>query len=242
MKKLSLILSVAAFTALSATASSAVTLIDDFTAGSQRVQDVPDTGDTNASEVASSSAIGGYRDLHVTTNEGQLEATELRVVTSGGGSLGFSNIISSSGSGLIVYDGQDGDASSAGGINTTGLGGIDLTNTGKTNAFLFEILDADAALEITVAVYDMLGGVSTYSEVLMTTIDPLLLFTQFVGDADFSNVGALAFGVNSTSANLDGAIGSISIVPLPASALLLLGGLGGFAGISAVRRRRRQAT
>ena len=59
------------------------------------------------------------------------------------------------------------------GINTTGLGGVDLTNSGFTDAFFFEILDFDAALEITVAVYDMTGGVSTYSEVLASLVDPV---------------------------------------------------------------------
>lgn len=239
MKKFNIILSAFALT-LTASAASAVSLIDDFTTGAQWVQDVPGAGDVNASEVAAPSALGGYRDMEVSTDISEESASELRVITAGGGSLGFSNIVAASGAGLIVYDGQDGTASSTGNIATTGLGGVDLTNGGTTNAFLFEILEADAALEITVEVFDMSGASSFYSEILASTINPLLTFSEFTGSADFSNVGALAFGVNSTGPNLDGALGSISVVPLPASALLLLGGLGGFAGVSATKRRRRR--
>jgi hypothetical protein len=239
MNKFTATLSAIALTALVAPAASASTLIDNFTTGAQHVQDLPGAHG-NSSEVAAAGALGGYRDMEVQTDLNETEASELRVFTSGGGILTFSNIFGASGQGLIVYDGQDGSASSAGGINTTGLGGIDLTAGGSQNAFFFEILGADAALQITVGVVDMLGVISTYTEILTSTIDPLLKFTQFTGSADFTNVGALIFGVASLSPNLDGALGSISVVPLPASALLLLGGLGGLGGISAAKRRRRR--
>jgi hypothetical protein len=69
-------------------------------------------------------------------------------------------------------------------------------------------------------------------------------FTQFVGNVNWSSIGALQFfaqtGPNSDVPALDGAIGRISVevIPLPASALLLLGGMG---GLGALRLRKKRA-
>jgi hypothetical protein len=60
------------------------------------------------------------------------------------------------------------------------------------------------------------------------------------GDFNWEQVGALAFSIEALTENYDGTLGAISVVPLPASAWLLLGGLGGLAGVSAASKRRRR--
>ena len=73
---------------------------------------------------------------------------------------------------------------------------------------------------------------------------PLAAFSG--GPIDWNQVGALQFFAQTGEGNdvpaLDGAIGSISVetgvVPLPASALFLLGGFG---ALGALRSRRRKA-
>ncbi len=67
---------------------------------------------------------------------------------------------------------------------------------------------------------------------------------NFATLADFTSVASLSFTFNgpiTDPTTFDGSISSISAVPLPLSALLLLGGLGGLAGTSVMSKRRRKA-
>ncbi len=138
-------------------------------------------------------------------------------------------------------------------VNITGLSGVDLLSTGTidTRSFAFEVGSFEALADVDFRAYawDMSGNVATYFENLfnpgpdnIVTFDTSLRLSEFTfgGAFDWSSIGALAFSVESLNPEFDGTIGSISVVPLPASALLLLGGLGGLAGMSAAKRRRRK--
>lgn len=136
-------------------------------------------------------------------------------------------------------------------VDTDGLGGIDFLqgNTIANRRFEFDVtsFDGDGILQFEAYVWDTAGALARFSETLINPISTIDLdfstaigLDEFTGLIDWENVGALAFSVESETLEFDGAIGSISVVPLPASALLLLGGLSGFAGLSAANRRRRR--
>lgn len=140
-------------------------------------------------------------------------------------------------------------------VNVTGLGGVDLLAVGGTTAstkFSFELnsFDAGGSLDFYAYAFDQSGRIATYFENLTNPGGQISFSTDLRLDQfndpsgiDWTDIGALAFAVESRTFEFDGAIGSISVVPLPASAFLLLGGLGGLAGMSSAarRRRRRQA-
>lgn len=225
----------------SAQAFAATLLIDGFDTD-QRVTDVPGMGLTNSSETAGGDILGGSRDLSVSNTQAtgdNTDATELRVA---GGQLSFSNITDAQGEGTISYNGA-GDA---------GLGGVDFL-IGTDPFFQFEV-DPDAFdfnVLISVLVTDTMGGTAFYDETIDTGFNPNLGFDEFedvTAGFDFGSVDALEFFVSSAATGqnrVDGSIDSISIqagdevpapIPLPASALLLLGGLG---GISVLKRRKK---
>ncbi|MGX9351640.1 hypothetical protein ACS3QZ_10585 [Shimia sp. W99] len=244
MKKFSTALSVIALATLAAPVAQATTIIDHFTKA-QWVTDDPFDSLPNYSEVADGGIIGGARDMLVTTNPSVELGTQLRSATGASGSeLTFSNATKQFGTALIVYDGVGGfDGVNLGSINKNGLGGIDLTNGGGHNKFFFGVtyFDLDGALDFEMQVWDTDNKSSTYTETVTLGLNPFLKFNEFTGNADFTKVGAIAFRLTSTSVSFDGAIDLISVVPVPASALLLLGALGGLGGISASKRRRRKA-
>jgi hypothetical protein len=221
----------------------AATLVIDSFGDQQRVQDTP-TNNPNNSQV-SAAVLGGFRDLEVlnTNADGSAEgATELHVT---GGNLKFSNVAGAQGEGYLTYDGDD-DATS---VNTTGLGGANLLI--GANPYLFFAEPADVKFDntafFTVTAWDMDGGIATYEETLTATYDPRLFFSDFTTTAgfDFGNLGALQFFISSTGLadSVDGAITQIEVraddvapIPLPASGLLLLGGMG---GLTFLRRRQK---
>ncbi|CUH21209.1 hypothetical protein JSE7799_00544 [Jannaschia seosinensis] len=225
--------------------SAAVITIDSFDTP-QAVADEPfGVAQPQGSEVKAPDAIGGWRDLYVETDdEGNLSATTLEVRDS---NLSFSNEDNVTGRGWVTYDGYDDDPF---GVNKTGLGGIDLfTGPLGTPGFLFEVVRLDLPFVVTVRAWDMFGETTEFSSTVSSTGTPFLPFAAFSNEAfDFNEVGALQFFADSgdTTINVDAAIGSISVdtgvVPLPAPALLLLGGLGGFGGLAAFGKRRRKRT
>lgn len=226
-----------------APAFAATFLVIDSFADQQRVQDTP-TNNPNNSQI-SADVLGGYRDLAVrnTSANGSAEgATELHVT---GGNLKFSNVAGARGEGFLTYDGND-DATS---VDTTGLGGVNFLV--GTNPYLFFSEPEDVKFDNTaffrVTAWDMFGGEAVYEETLTAGYDPRLFLSQFTTTEgfNFGSIGALQFFVSSTNLadSVDGAIAQIELraddvapIPLPASGLLLLGGMG---GLTFLRRRKK---
>jgi hypothetical protein len=255
----------------SASAALAVTItIDDFTV----TQGVTDSAGPTSSSVTGPAAniIGGVRFMQVETFNTaspipNLDGTSL---TAELGVLNFANGPTAIGTGWIVYDGTEDrtglptPATVAGldfgaSVNTTGLN-ADLLLGFPTGFFEFSAANFDQtqvnALTFRAFAWDMLGNeVGYFEEIDPFNFSPILAYDQFrsdwadptsgLGGFDFSQVGALAFRIDSNQQGFDGQIGIItatpSQIPLPASVFLLLGSVGGLAGWSAISKRRRPA-
>lgn len=209
----------------------------------QSVADFVNGAPGDSSKVAAPEAIGGWRDMYVQKVSGPGGRGTSAVA--GDGILSFSNDSLTRGFGCVTWHGDStpvtGCDGAGDGVNTSGLGGINLLSFGP--AFDFEVIQVDHLLEFTMRVWDMAGALSTYFEVIppIDQLQTVLPFSDFTGNANFANVGAIQILVNAPVDDLDGSIGEINVIPLPASALLLLGGLGGLGGLSAFRTRRRKS-
>ena len=256
--------SIAAITLLSATtAMASPILIDDFTAPGSIA--AIDDGNPAFLDVVDAGILGGTRGTQVSTDNGAAPfGTSLSAVPGLG--LNFDNGAAITGQASLVYDGGGPGvgfdvmfATAPAGasvieVDTVGLGGEDflLGNDVTTRAIEFSGSNfgpTDVA-NFQAFAWDLDGDVVRFSELIGTIpFTETLGLTEFAlfdagGDGffDWENVGAIAFTIESVTENFDGTLGSISVVPLPASALFLLGSMGGLAGgLSLTKRRRRKA-
>ncbi|NEO56429.1 MAG: PEP-CTERM sorting domain-containing protein [Okeania sp. SIO3B5] len=142
------------------------------------------------------SIIGGFRDMEAMGDADDFLDTRIKAEN---GTLTFSNNVSTNGSGMIVWDGDDDPTV----VDTTGLGGIDLTNSGvwPLDRILVEIISADLpGLELEFTIYDLANNVSTLSRTFASSITTpttsAFLFDDFSGTADFTNVGAIKLEID----------------------------------------------
>lgn len=195
-------------------------------------QEVSDVSGLNDSTVTSlgGDIFGGSRRM-IAENTASIppgnNATSLKV---GGGVLSFSNENGATGKGTVVYDGGG-----------AGLGNLMI---GNNPFFLFNVTNVSFELgdiDFTAIAFDGANTIE-YNEKVDADFNPQLTLAEFAGGDpfDFTNVEYVSFIVDTTglTGRIDGQIDGITLnaIPLPASALLLLGGLGGLAGL---RRRRK---
>ena len=255
--------SIAAITLLSATtAMASPILIDDFSAPGTVIAILQ--GNPVELDVADAGILGGTRGMHVSTDNGSAPFGTGFSAIGGDNGINFSNDAAATGQAVLVYDGGGagvgfdfGFASAPTNIvdvDTTGLGGVDFLegNAVTTRAIEFSGSNfgpTDVA-NFQAFAWDLDGDVVSFSEAIglmpFTATLGLSEFALFDGGGDgifdWENVGAIAFTIESITENFDGTLGSISVVPLPASALFLLGSMGGLAGgLSLTKRRRRKA-
>ena len=137
-------------------------------------------------------------------------------------------------------------------VDTDGLGGEDFLQGALVSQrgieFEFASFDEGGILDFRAYAWDTDDNLVTFQETLANPFNSDISFNNILGLDEFSagpfnwmSVGAIAFSVESLSPEFDGTLLSISVVPLPLSALLLLGGLGGLAGVSAASKRRRKS-
>ena len=219
-------------------------VIDDFS----EEQDVGNLGINNfipsSSQVGpAGSILGGFRDMQATGDADSFLETRLQAQF---GELSFSNNVDTTGSGLIVWDGDDDPTV----VDTTGLGGIDITqNNGWNLSGIFvDILSADLpGLELGFTIWDLDGNSSSLSRMfgsaISTPLTESFLFGDFLGNADFTNVGAIQLQLDGTP-EIDAKIANIRIdgepavdVPEPMTSAVALFAVSVMGGVSLKRKQ-----
>ncbi|NDJ36575.1 MAG: hypothetical protein GYB64_18140 [Chloroflexi bacterium] len=145
-------------------------------------------------------ATGGERDLAAAATTGTQGATTGIGVA--GGLLRYlqddpTSTNDSGGFGTVQYDGIDGNGDPYTGLDSDGLGGIDLTSGGAANAFCLDI-DEMIQLNVSLAVSTDAESVSSLTTFIDDIESPTTVAFPFVdffptggAGADFSDVGAI---------------------------------------------------
>jgi uncharacterized repeat protein (TIGR01451 family) len=131
--------------------------------------------------------------------------------------LEFNSSTTAAGIATVVWDGTDGDALT---VDPTGLGGIDLTDTGLSTGFKLVAGVDQNGVTVTVRIHTDANNVSESTTNVTNTGGPasdalLLLFSGFTqsggatGPADFTNVGAIELIITGVTA-ADGQFGLVS--------------------------------
>ena len=166
-----------------------------------------DIGNTAGSSQAAAEALGGIRNYNATLDGGSF-GNQIRAFV-GGGLYNHVQDPSVTGRSRLIYDGSTDPFN----VDATGLGGVDLTDGGTSNAIEVRVVFADQGGTKIIEVFTDSNNRSTVSiPITVTTTEEIFIipFTDFVtspgatGPADFSNVGAVALDVDgSTTAALD---------------------------------------
>ena len=225
-------------------------MIDDFHHRRDVTADPSGPISTSSLAVPASDVLGGERDLYVELLSG-IGDIELRVNPFGQNVLQFDTSSGVNGRGVVTWDGVD----NSGSLNPSmGLNGLDLTDGGNNEAFIFQLgVDATGIGEsMTLRIHDSAMGKYSDLEIPFTvsggraTEMVVAPFEDFVGDAMPTKVDAIQLllgqGTKSIDAQVDfvGIVGmshqdfQLTVVPEPSSiALTILG----FTGILLRRRR-----
>ena len=188
-----------------------------------------------------SSIIGGQRDATVSRSGG---ATSVQFESNLNipGALLFSTNFSASGIAVIQYDGADNSSA----FNPTGLGGIDVTQSGVNKGVS---ITGGADLPGATILFELFTNATQFSSFLFATpVDgsglttSFIPFTSFTGTADPTNLGALRVTLtNPTNADvalqLTAFTPPLAIVPEPSALGLVV--TAGLSGLFFTRRRRR---
>lgn len=222
--------------AVAAAGAQAAFVIDDFSAPQALITDLT-TGDGGvwAVQTASASILGGYRDLYVEKSSSAADDGFLGVRAGvNNGILNYSQDTGQGATGFVRWDG----IATGGAIDTSGLGGIDLSTAGV--AIRVEVISADLNFPLTFNVWTDGDNDNVFTLSSLTKLagpGPGIfdfMFTDFVG-ADFSRVGALELVLNNSAVvDLDIRIDLIQAVPEPGT-LALVGAT--LLGLGAARRR-----
>jgi hypothetical protein len=208
------------------TGEASAIVIDNFDVAQLVVAAPPSTV---SDEVGGVTILGLERDVVAVADVG-FGATVVVVDEFGNGLMGYEQGWDN-GSGLLTWDGADSSIL----LDPVGLGGVDLTDLGLSDAFAIDIafLDSDVTLELTVhtdgtnqSQWTMTVPASTPTGVLWVSFSS---FSNSGGTgADFSDVGAIELSIEGDMGT-DLQIDSLStglVTPIPEPQTFLLTGLG----------------
>ncbi len=204
-------------------------IISEFNSDQQvTVSGSPSGAKSGSSTVYAANSIGHYRTIVLdrvgpSTTRAQISA-DSNITTPGLFSLSTAPTVTATTS--VIFDGNNTSPT----IDPTGLGGVDLTEGGSVNAFLFNMF-ADHGAPLIVTAYTDATHVSTATISMPVGTMPVpvgLLFSAFTpligSGANFASIGALDFTIDgSHTPALDAQIDFIAtgMVPEPSSLLLL---------------------
>lgn len=189
------------------------------------------------SEAEDDGVIGSYRDLHA-LNPGDLDANIAFGEVKNGQ---FLFDVTDSAAVQITWDGQDNSSI----VDTDGLGGIDLTDGGKSDEFAFAVVSIFGAVEYAFSVWDSDGDSAKVFGFLDSTGEEEIAFSEFGSAVDFTRVGAIGLELinsldrraTSTVTIDDVKTQPAAVIPLPAALPMLLGGLGALGIVGRMRRK-----
>lgn len=163
----------------------------------------------NSNSFLIASVLGGERDMIVTHTTGGGDV-EFRVDSNNRNVLDVSQVSATAGRGQLQWDGIDGSAS----LDTTGLGGVDLTDGGTNDGFQLGVGFSDGAFDLVILVYTG-TNYSSYTLNLAAPIDLpgqtfFIPFSDFIvvggTGADFTSTGAVVLDIEPQGLGVDLAI------------------------------------
>jgi hypothetical protein len=216
-------------------AASAAIVIDNFDSG---VTDIELTAGSD-SQLASGAVSGDilldsrFVELQLENNTGLTASTKANPPT---GQFAWSNESGVDSIAMLTWD-----------DNGSGLGGLDLTDSGASDAILISLVDIDLTAELTFTIEDTGGGVSILEVNGLSPGEIKFPYASFAGSADFTSVNSIKLtldGPESVDVTLDLLETStiipppITAIPEPTSILSFAGLLAVALGAVALRRRR----
>jgi uncharacterized repeat protein (TIGR01451 family) len=195
--------------------------IDDFESN-QIAGAAPPLPSSDNSTKYDPNVTGGERDMFVELTQGSDIYSSVSLI-SGGGYLRLASGSMVKGNAKVVWDGQDGSATS---LNPTGLGGLDFTSfSGNTMTGIVLKVGADHPNSVVkLKVYTSAGQWSEFTATVPQTAGgaatELLTFnfngaptSQSGGGVDFSNVGAIELTFEGVTA-VDGMVSMVGVIGL----------------------------
>lgn len=186
----------------SAQAQSTNLLIDDFNE-SQQVDTNPNNAIPIRSQVGPVGDIlgginNGFRDMFITdviNTSG--EPSNRSSLLSGSGEGFFSNDFGVTSTGIVRWDGANDTQQ----IDVDGLGGINIVEDNLDRIMMGLSVDLPG-LGVAFNIYDVSGNMSsidrTFDSSIPTTVEEDFLFSDFVGNANFTDVGAIELVLRGT--------------------------------------------